>query len=62
MRTKVVLFFKTTQSVISLLFFETRRPSPQVKHLLVTSSENQLDAHKGVQKKKSAYRKQFSSR
>ena len=53
MKTKVILFFlDNAQSAISLLFYETRRPSTQVEHLLVDSSENQLDdVYKGVQKK-----------
>ena len=61
MRTKVILFFLDNATGDFTFVFATRRPSLQVKHLLINSSENELiDAHKGVQKKKSAYRKHFS--
>ena len=62
MRSKVILFFlDNAKRDFTSVFFETRRPSLQLKRLLVDSGENQLvDAYEGVQKKKQAYSKHFS--
>ena len=59
MKTEVILFFPR-QPNVRFHFFATKRPSPLAKHLFVDSSEKLLvEAHKGVQKERSAYRKHF---
>ena len=54
MRTKVILFFLDNAFAdLDSVFLQLDFPSPQVKHMLVDFSENQLvDAHKSVEKKK----------